>query len=259
MKRFIVRVTMMASAIALVLGATPLTASAQVEFDEAAIFFEYNSTDQDLGIQIFFDATGWEEVEVEGPDGTIFSVANGGSLQDIGSTEVFTESAEPALCPEVDEEHCTPEEIDAAIAAFLARFPEGEYEFSGTTTDGEDLEGSAELSWDLPAPVEITRLFPTIGWEPGESNGDDDAEVVGFQVVAEMVVENDEEEEIVYVQATDVSADVTAVKISPEFTKMVKDAEADGSLVEVKIEIIAVGENGNKTITEEPVFELDEE
>jgi len=118
----------------------------EIEFSETASFFEYNPTDKDLGLQIFFGADGWKEVAVRGPEddeessgvararngsresrskkaGLVFEVANGGSLREIGSTEVFTESEEPELCG--DDGDCSEEELQAAIDAFLAKFPEG--------------------------------------------------------------------------------------------------------------------------------------
>ncbi len=278
------------AATALLLGAASSAVLADedeevVEFDETAIFFEYNSTDKDLGIQIFFDAPGWNEVKIYGPDDdddggeyaertwrdfwsergwrgerhererALFEVENGGGLRDIGSTEVFTESAEPPLCPE-EEEDCNGAVLQAAIDAFLMKFPEGTYEFEGETVDGRELEGDADLSWDLPTPVEILDAegnFPTIAWT--ESVG---VEVVGYQVVAEMVVEDADGEEVVYVQATDVPASVTMIETSQQFADLADQFELDGSLLELKIEIIAVGANGNKTITEEPIFEAEE-
>lgn len=225
----------------------------EIEFAETAIFFEFNSTDRDLGIQIFFDAEGWKEVEVKGPDGSIFEVENGGGLKDIGSTEVFTESAEPELCPE-EEEEC---DLQAAIEEFLMQFPEGEYEFEGETVEGQELVGSAELSWDLPEAVELidpAENFPTIEWSaPSEES----AEIVGYQAVAELVIEDDEGEEVVYVQSTDLPAGVFSVETSPQFAALVE--QFGDAVVELKVELIAIGANGNKTITEEPVIEPDEE
>ena len=57
----------------------------EVPFAETEVFFEYNSTDLDLGLHIFFDAPGWTEVEVTGPGGTIFEVDNGGGLNNPSS------------------------------------------------------------------------------------------------------------------------------------------------------------------------------
>jgi len=59
------------------------------------------------------------------------------SLKKQGLTELFFESSEPSL----DE--------------FLSRFPEGEYEFEGRTTNGVELESDAILTHVIPAGPEI--------------------------------------------------------------------------------------------------------
>lgn len=132
--------------------------------------------------------------------------------------------------------------MQAAIDAFLAKFPEGTYEFEGKTIDGEALEGEAELSWDLPTPVEILdpeSSFPVIAWTPS----------VGVAVIGY---------EIVYVQSTDVPASIRSIETSPEFVRMVERSESDGSLLEFKVEVLATAANGNKTITEATILEADE-
>lgn len=242
-------------ALALAAGGGPAAAAKPtVPFAEAEIFFEFNSTDLDLGIQIFFDAEGWRRVKVSGPGGRIFKVGNGGGLKTIGSTEVFTESAEPALCPPAGGA-CN---VDQAIATFLAQFPEGTYTFSGkTVAKGKGkLLSQAQLSWSLPAAVEIVDAegnFPAVVWTPGIGG----PEVVGYEVVVEAVAEVGDDEEV-FTQKTQVSSDITTITSSAEFTTMVDDLLMDGSLVELKIEIIAIGANGNKTITEEAIFEAEE-
>jgi hypothetical protein len=246
----------------------------EVPFAIASIFFEYNSTDKDLGIHISFDAPGWEVVKVtfpkrtgprtsSGSDGrrdgrngdarTLFEVKNGGSLKQVGSTEVFTESAEPALCPE-DNEDCNGEELQEAIDAFLAKFPEGTYEFEGRTTDRRELDGEAELSWELPDAVEILDAeanFPTIAWNPGAGN-----DVALYQVIAEMVVAGANGAEVTYAQTTDVPKGITSVETSDAFAESAEQFETDGTLLELKVEVIAVGRNGNKTTAEAVVFEV---
>lgn len=225
-----------------------------VEFAETAIFLEFNFTDLDLGIQIFFDAEGWKEVEVAGPDGEIFEVENGGSLSILGSTEVFTESAEPAL-DEAD--------LDASIAAFLALFPEGEYEFEGETVGGDTLIGSAMLSHGLPAPPEL--FFPDPAADSSAADADHvviewsdtsipgDPKIVRYQVVVEF---EEEETGAVFVSVVDVLADPDAftqsVSIPVEFFDSLADLEG-----EYKAELLAIGANGNKTIVEEE-FELED-
>ncbi len=239
----------------------------KVEFDETAIFFEYNSTDQDLGLHIFWDAKGWEEVEVKDRNGVeIFEVENGGGLNEIGSTEVFTESAEPALCPEdVEEEEC---DVDAAIDEFQSKFLEGKYKFRGRTVDGERLRGSATLLYALPAAPEI--LLPAepddpeegdpavigfISWKPGE----DGPAIVGWEVVAEAVIVDDEEEESVFLNTGNFPVGTTTFTLAPEFVALVEQAYEDEVLKELKAEVIAIGANGNKTITEVVVFEAPED
>lgn len=218
------------------------------EFADTAVFFEFNSTDLDLGIQIFFDAPGWEKVDVAGPGGTKFSVKNGGSLKAIGSTEVFTESAEPPL-DEAD--------LAASIAAFQAVFPEGEYTFEGKTVDGLKLEGSAMLTHDLPAAVELdVEAFPFVEWTDTSEAGD--PEIIGYEVVVEMVVEDEVLEERVFLNTATFPADVTSFTVSPEFDALIADFEAAGELLELKVEVIAVEASGNKTITEEVRFEAEE-
>lgn len=215
----------------------------EVEFDEAEIFFEFNSTDLDLGIQIFFDAEGWENVEVSGPDGTIFQINNDGSLKEIGSTEVFTESEEP----ELDEG-----DLEGSIAAFLALFPEGEYQFSGTTVEGDSLVGTAELTHDLPVAVDLDlSAYPLISWS--DTSGVDDPEIVGYQAVNELVIEEDGEERV-YEFSIDLPASATQVTVPDEFIALAGGFEEE-EILEYKVEVIAIEESGNKTITEESLIE----
>lgn len=225
----------------------------EVEFAEAEIFFEFNSTDLDLGMHLFFDAEGWENVSVSGPDGTVFSVDNGGGLREIGSTEVFTESAEPPL----DEENLAQE-----MAEFLARFPEGEYEFEGRTIDGDRLVGSAVLSHDLPAAPRL--LFPdpeaeenvadpqdaVIEWMDTSEEGDPAIE--RYQVVAEF---EEEDTGSVFEFVVDVRADPEAATQS--VTVPVEWFESlEGLAGEFKAEVVAIAADRNATIAEKE-FELE--
>ena len=245
--------------LALVLGIlSPNCLAAEIEFDEAEIFFEFNSTDKDLGLQIFFDAEGWEEVEVEDPEGdTIFEVENDEGLKEIGSTEVSTESEEPELC---EEDECEPGELEAAIADFQSKFLEGTYRFKGETIEGDDLAGEAELAYELPTAPVIT--FPGEGDLPEE--GEDyiitwtqpfgGPDILGYEIVAELVVEVDGDERTL-VNTGMFLAGATQFTVSPEFVDQIIAAEDDGNLVEFKAEVIARAVNLNKTITESVVVE----
>jgi hypothetical protein len=263
--------------IALFLGTTAPQVWAQGEIAEAAVFFEFNSTDLDLGFDIFLDGDPWVNAMVIAPDGTtLFFEADTGDptsgLREKGKTEIMTESAEPPFgpgCAIPDE--CTDDEIAAAIAAFQASFPEGTYQIIVQFVDGSpDATALAELSHDLPAAPDIfkpregakLKKVKNIKWRDNSEDGD--PEIISYEVVAEMVVlvdddEGGDPEERTYVNTVTLPGNAKKFTISPEFRKLAKQAKKRGELVEVKAEVIAVGENTNKTITEVPVFEMEEE
>jgi hypothetical protein len=247
---------LLVAVIALILGITVSESWAidnltiDTEFAETAIFFEENTTDGDLGIQIFFDGEPWDFVWVISPENrVVFSVNNGGSLSEIGSTEVFTESAEPSFNELPREE-------------LLGLFPEGEYTFIGTTVEGETMAGTSMLSHDLAAPVSleldlnVNNNSAVIEW--ADESAVSDPEIIGYEVVTEMVVEDESGEELVFVNTATFPASVTSFTVSPEFISLALDYQAADQLLEAKIEIIAIEESGNKTITEEVVFEAEE-
>ncbi len=186
-------------------------------FADAEVFFEFNSTDNDLGLQIFLDAEGWRQVKVSDPrKQKIVQIMTEGKLSDLGITELRFESAEPS-----------PAEV-------LALFPAGEYTFRGKTVEDGKLYSTATLSQDLlPAPTfspsdgdAVDAGATTVTWNaPG-------AEQV------EIIISNEETDATLDVT---VSAPVTSLDIPPQFL------QADS---EYKIEILSIAENGNKTITE---------
>ena len=115
-------------------------------FSEARIYFELNDTDGDLGIHSSIDGEPWKFLEIEDPrERRILSILPTGRLRLQGLTQLFFESAEPSF-----------DELDPA--AFFARFPEGRYEISGITLDGEELESMVRLSHLLPAPPANLRI-----------------------------------------------------------------------------------------------------
>lgn len=260
MKRFAILLPALGGAVlALVLGAvspeSPASAFEEIEFDEAFVFFEYNATDLDLGIHMKLDAEGWEKIDVRGPGNTTFTVRNGGGLRDLGSTEVFTESAEPAL----DEEN-----LEEEIAAFLAMFPEGEYTFEGRTINGDRLVGSYDLSHALVAkPVlifpdeeseenEADPEMTIIEWADGSEEGD--PEVTRWEVVVEFEAEETEEVFVFTVQIpADPDAESYSVVVPPEWFEALKDLDGD-----FKAEVVAIAATRNATIAEAE-FELEEE
>jgi hypothetical protein len=120
-------------------------AQQMVELEDASIIIEVNATDGDAGFQIFLDGEGWQNVSISDPnDQEIFNVnASGGVLDIGGGTELFLETEEP--------EFVNPGEFQE----LLDLLSEGEYTFSGTTAEGDELTGAAELTHVIPCGPEV--------------------------------------------------------------------------------------------------------
>lgn len=186
-------------------------------FADAEVFFEFNTTDNDLGLQIFLDAEGWRQVKVFDPNGAkIVQFLTAGNLSELGITELRFESAEPS-----------PAEV-------LALFPPGEYEFRGKTVEGDRLASTGELSHDfLPAPT----FSPSDGEEVDPNNTVVTWSAPGAEQV-EIIIESDDVDDTFDVIVSSASG---SLNIPPQFLQ--PDTE-------YKIEILAIAENGNKTIAE---------
>jgi len=220
-------------------------------FEDAEIRIEVNATDGDAGLQIFLDGDPWKRARVKGPSGrTVFSVSNHGKLRKLGSTELFMESNEPNFV----EEQSLPE-----ILEFL---PEGEYEFDGRTIDNEKLEGTATLTHDLPcgpailSPAEGAMLAPNMGviisWalvvnkintetDEGDCDFTDfDITIIGYEVIVE-----NESTDPLETFSIKLPAGATGVTVPAEFIVPESD---------YKIEILAIEESGNQTISESVFF-----
>jgi hypothetical protein len=189
-----------------------------VPFAEAQLFFELNSTDNDLGLQLFLDTDdGWKRVRVLDParrDVILFET--GGRLSRLGLTELRFESAEPS-----------PEEV-------LALFPPGEYRFRGRTVEDDQLASSATLSHDFPPA-------PTISPSNGEVVDARNTVVEWTAPEAEQVEIIIEQDELEHVLDVTLSASTRRLRVPAQFL-------TPG--MEYKIEILSVGENGNRIITE---------
>lgn len=219
----------------------------ETPFDEARLFFELNDTDGDLGIHSLIDGDAWKRLEIEDPNEVLMlDVFVRGRLRNQGLTEVFFESAEPSF-------------DELAPAKFFKRFPEGVYEFSGTTLEGEELESEVRLSQVLAAPpgnIQISGVpsaencdadpLPsvsapvTISWDPvttshptiGKSGA---VEVEHYQVVLER------EEPSLLVFSVELPPDLTTFTFPEAFIAL-------GD--EFKFEIIVRAANGNQTAVE---------
>ncbi len=208
----------------------------EVELDEAEVFIEFNSTDGDFGIQFFWDGEPWRRMKCEGPDERkVLDVRIRRNLARQGMTEGFFESAEPSTAV-------------LSMEQFLARFPEGEYEFEGRTLEGDEIEGETEFTHTLPAAP--ANLSPADGDEVDAS----EPLVVSFDAVTtdldgdplepelyELIVET--EDDILRVFSIVLGGDAAnpSVTIPPEFLS---------PETEYKFEVIVQEESGNRTIAE---------
>lgn len=201
-----------------------------IPFEQAKLIVEVNGSARDAGLQFSLDSDEpWESVEIRSPDGqTLVSVDATGSLRNFGLTELFSESNEPPF-------------DELPLREFEERFPEGEYPFSGTTIDGQQLEGVATLTHDIPrgpvveSPREGAPVAPdqvVISWRPA-------AQPPGVVIVRyQVIVEGDDP---LRVFSADLPADRTSLRVSPEFLEPNS---------RYNVEVLAIEAGGNQTITE---------
>lgn len=222
MRRPLILSTVASAAVVLFLAAAPSWAAT---LRTVRIFFEYNFTDDDLGVQVFLDGDAWRSLTIADPGGTpILQMDANGALGVLGLTELFWESHEPS-----------PEEV-------LTLFQPGQYKFVVVGVEGDQITGSAALSHDLPPPAVV--LSPeedgsvdpdaaTITWSHPQPR-----RLAGFEVIVENVTAG--------VQRTSFTlpSSATTVRIAPEALA--------GPGKSFKLEVLAVSTNGNKTIVEVP-------
>lgn len=224
-------------------------ADAASAFDEADIFFELNATAGDLGVHVSLDGESWKDLRIEDPRGrNIVTLEPQGSTRKIGLTELFFEGSEPPL-------------VEVSFARFLALFPPGQYRFHGRTIAGQLLRNTDPLTAELPCPVKVVSPPAdkpvaandvVIRWQPapGVFNPDtgickknQNVELVSYEVIAEIV---NEAKGIVRHLNVELAAGATEMPIPRAFLE--EGRRLNGT--EFKLEVIAIEDTGNKTITE---------
>lgn len=234
------RRTLTACLVAMVLlavGATALPAGAgKKQFAVARIFFEFNSSANDLGVHVALDGEDWKELRIVNPNGrTIFEVEGSGPYGKLGLTELFFEGAEPNL-------------DEVPLEELLALFPKGTYRFRGTTVEGDAIVGTGRLSHAIPAgPSKVTAtLTPPrtliISWNAvtGPPDGfpdDEPIDIVAYQVIVGAFQ--------VTIPAT--NAKTFKVTVSPEFVASLGPGPHP-------FEVLAIDASGNQSITEGAPF-----
>jgi hypothetical protein len=218
----------------------------EMPFDEARLFFELNDTDGDLGIHAAIDGDDWRRLRIEDPfERVMLDVIAKGRLGRHGLTELKFESAEPTF-----------DEVPPEVT--FARFPEGTYEIDGITLDGEELESEVELSHvmpappgnlqisGVPAPASCNDALPTvaspivISWDAVTTShpnlGDPGAvSIESYEVAIELRGSDFE-------MGALLPPSVTSFPVSDEFLAL--------AIGDVKFEILARDENGNRTAVE---------
>jgi hypothetical protein len=171
----------------------PSTAAAEgtsgdsIPLKEAKLNIEHNATDEDTGFQGAIDSEGWQRLVVTGPAGEILALDAQGKLGELGMTELFFETVEPA-------------NADVSIEEMLAMLPEGNYTISGPAIEaGEEMgltSGVAWLTHDIPAGPEL--LAPaegavvsaaddlTVSWGPVfETIDGSGVNIIAYQLIVE--------------------------------------------------------------------------
>lgn len=206
-------------------------------FEESRIYIEYNASDNDLGFHVFLDGEDWKTLTIVNPRGrTIFDLQGRAGYRRLGLTELFFEGAEPSL-------------FDVPLDELLALFPEGRYEFTGRTVDGDQIEGEAMLTHAVPAGPDVSASDDTVGagntliirWDPVTEKATDpaggvfpdaDIVVVAYQVIVGSLQ--------VTLPATDPPAPMS-VTVPPEFVESLEEGPHG-------FEVLAIEEGGNQTI-----------
>jgi hypothetical protein len=202
----------------------------------AQIRFEINGTAGDGGVQFFLDGQGWKSCEISRPDGNHLvtvtaTISDNGSPGTNGLTELFIESAEPSFA-------------DQSLAALLALFPAGRYEFDCLTTDDKPLKSSAQLTHKLPGtPAPSTQFLsggvvriawpPVVGpFEPGGQA----VVIVAYQIIVERLSDG-------------LKFDITLPAL-PANNRVTVPEEFIRPNTEYKGEVLAIEASGNQTIGE---------
>jgi hypothetical protein len=198
------------------------------ELEIAKIYFEYNSSANDLGVHVSLDGEDWKQLRIVNPKGRmIFTVEGKRAYKTLGMTELFFEGAEPSL-------------DDVPLEDLLALFPEGGYVFSGKTVDEGAVTGTGILSHAIPAgPGGVAAVLGpgdslVISWDavtgPPPGFPDEPIDIVAYQVIVGSF------------QVT-VPGTTTSVTVSPEFVASLGSGEQ-------AFEVLAIDATGNQTITE---------
>ena len=236
-------------------GATFATAALSAEIDRARsyekseIFLELNHSDGELGLKAEVEGDGWRRLSIDGPGkGRLLEIQIDGRMKAQGLSELSIETTEPSF-------------DDMPAKEFLARFPEGDYGFLGSTLDGNKITGTGTLSHVMPAAPGNLKVsgqgFPKdcdddlipvatkpvmITWQPVTTSHPDvgkagAVKVDTYEVILERHVPTNQELKI------QLSPGATSYQVPASFI-------AGNTGDPYKFEIAVAAENGNQTTIE---------
>lgn len=205
----------------------PAVAGEDVPLKYSRIYWEYNSSANDLGVHVTLDGEDWTRLRIRNPNKKLLFEVNGkGPYKNLGMTELFFEGAEPSL-------------DDFPLNDLLALFPEGEYEFDGKLAGGGETEGTWMFSHAIPDGPQVSaevgpNNFLKISWTAVTANPAGfpikPLNITGYQVIVENF--------LVTVPST-----VLSLTVSPEFVATLAPGEH-------LYEVLAIDANANQTLRE---------
>jgi hypothetical protein len=248
---------MLLAALALIVGAAPREAWAQVDacssiggpavqLPAAKLIIEHNATDEDTGIHGLFDGINWTKLCVYDPHGVqILVVEATGPLREQSISGIFFESAEPP-------------NAQVPIAEFLSSFPEGQYAVRGRAKDGRRLTGTARFTQrftqrfthTIPAAPVITHPQDgdvvgasnlEVRWNPVTATLDGTPlNPTGYQVIITKDVKDD---------PNGFSRPTFDVHVLPSITSLTVSKEFLEPKTTYELEVLALEASGNQTIS----------
>jgi hypothetical protein len=210
----------------------------KVNIATAKLIIEYNSTDDDIGVHGAFDDHGWSELCVYDPSGKqVLAVKPQAQLKDLTMAGIFFESREPPA-------------DEFSFEDLKAKFPEGQYQVRGITFEGKALTGSATFTHDVPAPSTITSPLEdavvsttdlVIEWEDVTETVDGGPiTITAYQVIVTKVDHTDPH---------GFSQPIFDVHVPPDRNALTVPVEFLEPGTEYELEVLALEESGNQTIT----------
>jgi hypothetical protein len=212
-----------------------------IPLTEAKLNIEHNAKDEDTGFQGFLDSEGWNRITVTGPDGKVLDFRGEGELGQLGLTELFFESVEPA-------------NADVPIAEVLETLPEGDYTFEGSAIEAGERQGTtrgtALLTHDIPEGPEILSpeedaVVPededlVVDWGTVDKTIDgSDINIISYQ----LIIEKDEDPDPHMIGTMGLS-----MYLPPDVTQMTIPEEFLEPGTDYSWEVLAIEESGNQSI-----------